>query len=120
MMQRLSLLESLMAGGFIFGIAWLILKGVAKDDPKSRARGVPICFWVAIGFATAGYAMQYGAGLGLLVGLMIGHIHGAIACAFVTSTEPELTPSTIEWTTNAEDVPAIDPNPYAPPRRGNS
>ena len=65
-MQRLSLLESLMAGGFIFGIAWVILMG-----------------------------------------------------ASVKSRESELTPSTIEWTTKAEDVPAIDPNPYAPPRRGN-
>ena len=118
-MQRLSLLESLMAGGFMFSIAWVLLRAVAKDDPKKRARGTPICFWVALGFATAGYAMQYGAGLGLLFGLMIGHIHGAIACASVKSRESELTPSTIEWTTKAEDVPAIDPNPYAPPRRGN-
>ena len=75
MMQPLSLLESLIAGGIIFSVARVILREVAKDDPKSRARGAPICIWVAVGFATAGYAMQYGAGLGLLVGLMIGHIH---------------------------------------------
>ena len=34
-MQRLSFLESLMAGGFIFGIAWVILMGASV---KSRVR----------------------------------------------------------------------------------
>lgn len=125
MMQPLSLLESLIAGGIIFSVAWVILREVAKDDPKSRARGVPICFWVAIGLASGAYAIPYGGGLGLLVGLMIGHTHGAIACASVESTKPELAPSTIEWSINDETIPAIDldaidPNPYAPPRRINS
>ncbi len=59
--------------------------GCREKGSKSRARGVPICFWVA----------------------------------FVTGTEPVLNPSTVEWTTKAEDAPAIDPNPYAPSRRGN-
>ena len=123
-MQRFSLLESLMAGGIMFSGARVILRAVAKDDPKSRARGVPICFWVATGLAYGAFAIPYGAGIGLLAGLLIGHVHGAIACELVESTKPDLVPSSIEWSTKNEAIPeideAIDANPYAPPRRLNT
>ena len=112
-------------GVSIYGVGRLIHRSVGRDDERRFEHGRFIPEWVAgtylaLGLGTlfvfwvaadvdASYAAGELASLGILIGLVIGWIHGSKRIR----TQP---PSPIEVGAIARD----DPNPYRPPVTGGS
>ena len=112
----------------VLGVAYALHRAISKDSPSKRVFGRPIVWWVSLlmflgscfGAWMADNQRYYlhevvggMGGFGLLIGLLIGYIHGFIDL-YRARSSPQQTPA-IELTR----YPTLDDqdpeNPYAPP-----
>ncbi|MEM1226295.1 MAG: hypothetical protein AAGJ40_11395 [Planctomycetota bacterium] len=130
--DRLSVIGGALAmATLIFGIATLLHQAISKNDERKRIQGGPIRWWVtglySIG-AAAGALLadnrQYYmheivgglGGFGILIGLLVGHIHGGIR--LLLTRDHEFAPEDDgESLAVGSRVRAERKNPYAPPQR---
>jgi hypothetical protein len=120
---------SLIFALMVFATATVIHFAISRNDPRKRIQGQPIRWWVSVMcFIGACYGAWFAdnqryyinevvggmSGMGLLVGLVAGNVHGAIRLMRVPRTQPEsvvsghVSPATMNVTDRE--------NPYAPPR----
>ncbi len=113
----------------VFGIASLLYYAISKNDCRKKIQGKPVRWWVTMMYmagATLGACLadnqQYRmheivggmGGFGLLAGLAIGNVHGAIDLFRQprTLTEPPEKRPSVEMDARLNKLQ----NPYTPPR----